>query len=75
MRISLRHCGRMIRTRSPDRTVSPGDVARNLVGSIVKEHTADLNVLKEYNTLVAKKRGLNDKAWKEFHDTLSGQLG
>ena len=31
--------------------------------------------LKEYNTLVAKKRGLSDKAWKEFHDTLSGQLG
>ena len=56
-------------------TVSPSDVARNLVGSIVKEDTADLNVLKEYNTLVAKKRGLNDKSWKEFHDTLSGQLG
>lgn len=56
-------------------TVSPGDVARNLVGSIVKEDTADLNVLKEYNTLVARKRGLNDKGWKEFHDTLASQLG
>ena len=55
--------------------VSPSDVARNLVGSIVKEDTADLAVLKEYNTLVARKRGVSDKAWKEFHDTLAGQLG
>ncbi len=55
--------------------VSPSDVARNLVGSIVKEDTADLAVLKEYNTLVARKRGASDKAWKEFHDTLAGQLG
>lgn len=56
-------------------TVNPGDVARNLVGSIVKEDTADLNVLKEYNTLVARKRAVNDKAWKELHDTLASQLG
>ncbi len=55
--------------------VSPGDVARNLIGSIVKEDTEDLNVLKEYNTLVARKRALNDKSWKEFHDTLATQLG
>lgn len=55
--------------------VCPSDVARNLVGSIVKEDTADLAVLKEYNTLVARKRGASDKSWKEFHDTLAGQLG
>ncbi len=54
--------------------VTPSDVARNLVGSIVKEDAADLNVLKEYNTLVAKKRGLSDKSWKEFHETLAAQL-
>ncbi|HEY4261103.1 MAG TPA: AAA family ATPase [Schlesneria sp.] len=55
--------------------VTPGDVARNLIGSIVKEDQADLAVLKEYNTLVARKRGTSDPSWKEFHDTLAGQLG
>ncbi|MBS0202287.1 MAG: AAA family ATPase [Planctomycetes bacterium] len=54
--------------------VTPGDVARNLVGSIVKEDQADLAILKEYNTLVARKRGVTDVGWKEFHDTLAGQL-
>jgi len=49
--------------------VGPGDVARNLVGSVVKEDLADLAVLKEYVVLVAKKRAAKDKAWKEFHDT------
>lgn len=56
-------------------SVTPGDVARNLIGSIVKEDQADLAVLKEYNTLVARKRGTSDPSWKEFHDTLAGQLG
>jgi MoxR-like ATPase len=55
--------------------VTPSDVARNLIGSIVKEDQADLAVLKEYNTLVARKRGTSDPGWKEFHDTLAGQLG
>jgi len=55
-------------------TVTPGDVARNLVGSIVKEDRADLAILKEYNTLVARKRGAADAGWKEFHETLAGQL-
>lgn len=54
--------------------VTPADVARNLTGSIVKEDMADLNVLKEYNTLVARKRGQSNKDWKEFHDTLEKQL-
>jgi len=55
-------------------TVTPGDLARNLTGSIVKEDMADLNVLKEYNTLVARKRAASDKDWKDFHDTLERQL-
>ena len=38
------------------------DIARNMVGSVVKEDTADLAVLKEYVTIVAKKRGRSDKA-------------
>jgi MoxR-like ATPase len=50
--------------------VGPCDVARNLVGSIVKEDLGDLAVLKEYVVLVAKKRAAKDKAWKEFHDAL-----
>jgi MoxR-like ATPase len=54
--------------------VGPADIARNLVGSIVKEDTADLAVLKEYVVLVAKKRAAKDKAWKEFHDTILPSL-
>ena len=54
--------------------VTAADVARNLTGSIVKEDMADLNVLKEYNTLVARKRALSNKDWKEFHDTLEKAL-
>jgi MoxR-like ATPase len=54
--------------------VTPSDVARNLTGSIVKEDPADLKVLKEYNTLVARKRAQSNKDWKEFHDTLEKEL-
>lgn len=54
--------------------VGAGDVARNMVGSIVKEDLADLAVLKEYVVLVAKKRAAKDKAWKDFHDTILGEL-
>lgn len=48
--------------------VSPQDLARNIVGSIVKEDLGDLAVLKEYLSLVAKKRGASDPIWKAFHD-------
>ena len=44
------------------------EVAQNLVGSIVKEDLEDLAVLKEYLSLVAKKRGAKDATWKTFHD-------
>jgi MoxR-like ATPase len=54
--------------------VGAAEIARNLVGSIVKEDLADLAVLKEYVVLVAKKRATKDKAWKEFHDTMLGAL-
>jgi MoxR-like ATPase len=50
--------------------VGPADVARNLVGAIVKEDLADLAVLKEYVVLVARKRAAKDNAWKEFHDAV-----
>lgn len=50
--------------------ITPSDIARNLIGSLVKEDRADLEVLKEYAVIVAKKRATKDKAWEEFHDTV-----
>src|SRR5262245_33887421 len=49
-------------------------IARNLVGSIVKEDQGDLDILKEYVVLVGKKRAANNKVWKEFHDALLAEL-
>lgn len=55
-------------------TVGPGDVGRNLVGSIVKEDLGDVKVLKEYLNLVAKKRAASDVAWRAFHDAAAVAL-
>lgn len=55
-------------------TVGPAEVARNLVGSIVKEDLGDLTVLREYISLVAKKRGAGDPMWKQFHDAATKAL-
>jgi MoxR-like ATPase len=49
-------------------SVGAQEIARNIMGSIVKEDLADVTVLKEYLNLVAKKRGSKDAAWKAFHD-------
>jgi MoxR-like ATPase len=54
--------------------VGPADIARNMVGAVVKEDQEDKDALKEYATLVAKKRAVKEKAWKEFHDALVEQL-
>jgi len=54
--------------------VGPADIARNMVGVVVKEDQEDRDSLKEYAALVAKKRGVKEKAWKEFHDALVEQL-
>lgn len=51
-----------------DGTVGPESIARQLVGSVVKEDLGDLKILKEYVTLVARKRGKDDKRWKAFSD-------
>ena len=51
--------------------VDGGDIGRNLVGSVVKEDLADIEVLKEYAVLVAKKRAAKDKSWSAFHGALS----
>jgi MoxR-like ATPase len=54
--------------------VTTADIARNMVGSIVKEDRADLKILKEYVSLVAKKRGATDKGWKSFYDAAAKEL-
>ena len=54
--------------------VGPADIARNMVGAVVKEDQDDKAALKEYASLVAKKRGVKEAAWKEFHDALVDQL-
>jgi MoxR-like ATPase len=51
-----------------DGHVTAAAIARNLVGSIVKEDPQDLAALKEYVSIVAKKRGTTDKHWQTFHD-------
>jgi MoxR-like ATPase len=50
------------------------DIARNIVGSIVKEDVSDLVVLKEYATLVAKKRATKDADWDSFYQGLQEVL-
>ena len=57
-----------------DGAVGPADIARNLIGSVVKEDLADLQVLKEYMNLVAKKRAAGDPSWKTFYDAATKVL-
>lgn len=57
-----------------DGRVTSGAIARNLVGSIVKEDPQDLAALKEYVAIVAKKRGISDKHWQGFHDEAQRML-
>jgi hypothetical protein len=54
--------------------VGPSHIARNMIGSVVKEDETDRAVLKEYVVLVAKKRALNDPEWKEFHDAMMSTI-
>jgi MoxR-like ATPase len=54
--------------------VGPADIARNMIGVVVKEDQEDRDSLKEYASLVAKKRGVKEKVWKEFHDALVKEL-
>jgi MoxR-like ATPase len=54
--------------------VGPAALARNMVGVVVKEDQEDRDSLKEYASLVAKKRGAKEKVWKEFHDALVKEL-
>ncbi len=54
--------------------ISAGDVARNIMGSVVKEDQADLKILREYAVLVAKRRS-KDKNWAEFHKAIVESVG
>ena len=54
--------------------VSMRALAANLVGSIVKEDPGNLAVLKEYATVVARRRGLGDPEWAELHAGLLAEL-
>ena len=57
-----------------DGKVTAGAIARNLIGSIVKEDAQDLAALKEYVAIVAKKRATLDKTWQAFHDEATKSL-
>jgi MoxR-like ATPase len=57
-----------------DGKVTAASIARNLVGSIVKEDPQDLAALKEYVAIVAKKRGASNKDWAAFHDEATKSL-
>jgi MoxR-like ATPase len=57
-----------------DGKVTGASIARNLIGSIVKEDPQDLAALKEYITIVAKKRATSDKHWQAFHDEATKSL-
>ncbi len=55
--------------------ITSADIAKNLLGSVVKEDRSDIKVIKEYNTLVAKKRARDDDEWKIFHQAMNKALG
>jgi MoxR-like ATPase len=57
-----------------DGKVTAGSIARNLIGSIVKEDPQDLAALKEYVAIIAKKRAMTDKHWQAFHDEANKTL-
>lgn len=54
--------------------VGADSIGRNLVGSIVKEDLDDVKVLKEYLSLVAKKRGDGDPQWKAFYEAANAAI-
>ncbi len=57
-----------------DGSISAGSIARNLVGSVVKEDLADLAVLREYLSVVAAKRAQEQPLWREFVDAAQASL-
>jgi MoxR-like ATPase len=57
-----------------DDKITAGAVARNLVGSIVKEDPQDLAALKEYVAIIAKKRAAGSKDWQAFHEEATKTL-
>src|SRR4029078_10427874 len=45
--------------------VGPADIARNMVGAVVKEDQEDRDALKEYATRVAEQRGAEEQHWAQ----------
>ncbi len=54
--------------------MNAGDVAKNMLGSVVKEDQADAKVLLEYAMLVAKRRSKNCD-WSDFFDAMVKTVG
>lgn len=54
--------------------VAPAQIARQMIGSVIKSPDEDKPALREYVALVAKKRAGDDAAWREFHDSAQVEL-
>lgn len=54
--------------------VTSGHIARNILGSVVKEDLTDLEIFKEYVVIVAKKRAAKENTWKDFHQGATDAL-
>ena len=49
-------------------SVKPVHLARNILGSIIKDNYDDVYVLKNYFESVVRRRAKNDKLWQDFYD-------
>jgi len=54
--------------------VAAAGVARHMIGSVIKASEDDRAALKEYVSLVAKRRAAKSALWREFHDTSQTEL-
>jgi hypothetical protein len=45
-----------------------GHIARQILGTILKDNPDDLKKLKQYFEVVVKTRGKGSKAWQQFYE-------
>lgn len=57
-----------------DGNVAAGQIARHMIGSVIKSSEEDRGVLKEYTSLVAKKRAPKNAHWREFLEAAQEEL-
>ncbi len=57
-----------------DSHVTSGHIAKNILGSVVKEDLTDLGIFKEYVRIVVKQRAA-EGMWKDFHKGATNVLG